>query len=122
MPEDGESNQTAAGGTLVFPSMHMKLAELELLDALKNGVRGDAKLFYKLFGGKLVYDHSAGEWYRFDGHFWRKDIVQQVLHDVDRISTEYECLLALTINRISEVTAENMGLSFCGLPLLLSIS
>ena len=66
------------------------LTEVELLNFAKAGQVGDSRLFIRLFTGKFVYDHAAGRWYRWGGHYWLDDEVETVLIALDRVVDLYQ--------------------------------
>jgi putative DNA primase/helicase len=63
--------------------------DAELLNFAKAGQVGDSRLFIRLFTGKFVYDHAAGRWYRWGGHYWIDDQVETVLIALDRVVDLY---------------------------------
>jgi putative DNA primase/helicase len=49
---------------------------------------GDAEMYIDLFRNKFVYDHIADEWFYWNDHFWRQDILQErfaVIRDMRKI-------------------------------------
>jgi len=63
--------------------------DADLLEAVKAGELGDARLFSRLNSEKLSYDHAAGQWYEFSGHFWKEDEVDGTLARLDEIIDLY---------------------------------
>jgi putative DNA primase/helicase len=39
---------------------------------------GDALFFAEVFADQVCYDHTAGEWYLWDGHAWKKDATGKI--------------------------------------------
>ena len=62
----------------------------EIVDALNDDERGDARLFSRLFKGKCCYDHAAGCWYFFNGNHWIKDQTNRVFIEIDSLVKEYD--------------------------------
>jgi len=58
----------------------------ELQDALNRNEEGDALLIKHRFQNKLVFDHTEGAWYRFQGHHWHRDDINRVREVVIKIS------------------------------------
>lgn len=67
-----------------------ELTEVKLLNYAKAGQVGDSRLFIRLFSGKFVYDHAAGRWYRWGGHYWVDDEVETVLIALNRVVDLYQ--------------------------------
>lgn len=63
--------------------------DAELLEAVMGGELGDARLSIRLNSEKLSYDHAAGQWYEFSGHFWKEDEVDGTLARLDEIIDLY---------------------------------
>jgi putative DNA primase/helicase len=42
-------------------------------ECFETGDTGDAHLLAKLYGDRLVYDHSTKQWFVWAGHYWRPD-------------------------------------------------
>ncbi|MFC1554908.1 phage/plasmid primase, P4 family [candidate division KSB1 bacterium] len=61
----------------------------EVLKALQDNEDGDAALFIKRFRGVFCFDHSAKRWFKWDGHFWVEDKLDQVTGAVSEIIEIY---------------------------------
>ena len=61
----------------------------EIMDALGHGEDGDAALFVALHQDRLLYDHSAGQWYTWAGHCWQPDLIDEAIASVEAVITEY---------------------------------
>lgn len=59
---------------------------LKSLDANEDG---DARLFCEIHNGKFIYDHAAGVWYSWAGHFWREDLTNEVMAAIDQVIDVY---------------------------------
>ena len=66
-----------------------QFTDVELLNFAKSGQVGDSRLFIRLFAGKFVYDHAAGRWYRWGGHYWIDDEVETILIALDCVVDLY---------------------------------
>ncbi|MFI5329905.1 MAG: phage/plasmid primase, P4 family [Desulfobaccales bacterium] len=66
-----------------------EFTEAELLNFARDGEVGDARLFIRIFEKKCCYDHAAGKWYRFIGHYWQRDELNHVLKDLDTLIDVY---------------------------------
>src|SRR5204862_286720 len=40
---------------------------------------GHAEFFERVVDHRLAFDHTARQWFEFDGHHWRKDTVKHVV-------------------------------------------
>ena len=43
--------------------------------AVRDDESGDARLFHALYGDRLAYDHSVGQWFLWNGHSWIEDVI-----------------------------------------------
>jgi putative DNA primase/helicase len=77
-PEDPKSGDQAP-----------EFSKAELLNFARAGQVGDARLFIRLYRGKHCYDHAAGLWYEWGGHYWVEDEKDKVLMALDRIVDLY---------------------------------
>ena len=44
-----------------------------VLDCLRDGEEGDARLYAHLFRGQCIYDHTEKLWYEWQRHYWKPD-------------------------------------------------
>lgn len=65
-----ESTETHNIGPFQFKSE-------EILKALDSNEDGDASLFIELHRGRFVYDHAAGVWFEWAGHYWKEDTIDR---------------------------------------------
>ena len=56
-----------------------------VLNCLANNEYGDGKLFSLLFAGKCVYDHTSGQWYIWQEHYWQLDRTEFIFHLVSGV-------------------------------------
>ena len=61
----------------------------DILDALDANEDGDAWLFINLFRGKFCYDHSTGSWFQWTGHYWKEDLINEVMASLDEVVQVY---------------------------------
>jgi putative DNA primase/helicase len=72
-----------------------KLADSEderILKFAETGESGDAHFYVSLFSGILAYDHAAGLWYFFSGHYWVRCKIGEPLAMLEVLIDEYEKL------------------------------
>ena len=92
---DPESNNTNALSAMV-------------LKALEDNEVGDGRLFKEHYRDKFCYDHSEGQWYRFNGNFWEEDIVNEAFAAVDKVVELYEQEVQRQVKiRIKAVKSKN---------------
>ena len=60
------------------------------LDCAKSGEVGDARLLIYLLMDLYCHDHASGRWYQWQGHFWGKDLVRNVVTEIEKIIEIYE--------------------------------
>jgi putative DNA primase/helicase len=65
----------------------------ELLELVRSGESGDAKVFILLNIERFCFDHAAGQWFRFTGHYWQADELNDVLAECDQLVDLYMDLL-----------------------------
>ena len=53
------------------------------------GELGDGRLFIQLTKGRLCYDHSARQWFRFVDHIWKEDLIEQTLETLQEVADTY---------------------------------
>ncbi|MBU4447972.1 MAG: hypothetical protein KKD99_05235, partial [Proteobacteria bacterium] len=61
----------------------------ELLEYVKGGEAGDAKMFVQIFQEKIVKDHAADVWYCYAGHHWELDELNETLARVEDLIPHY---------------------------------
>ncbi|MDA8124033.1 MAG: phage/plasmid primase, P4 family [Deltaproteobacteria bacterium] len=61
----------------------------EILRALHRNEDGDADLFIRLYRGRLVFDHAAGQWFTWAGHHWTPDTTEEALAGVAEVADLY---------------------------------
>ncbi len=49
---------------------------------------GDAWLFTQIYKGQLCYDHAAGKWYEWKGHYWGEDKIKEIMRESPPIVAE----------------------------------
>lgn len=65
------------------------ISDSALWRAVNSGEDGDAFLFVQLHRDKLVFDHAAGSWYEWQGHYWAEDHVAENMAAVDAVIDAY---------------------------------
>lgn len=73
-----------------YPDKNPRLySEQTLWTYLQANEQGDAWLFIDLFKGQFIYDHAEAQWYYWNDHYWRADVINQVVTKVDRVIEIY---------------------------------
>lgn len=65
------------------------LSPAEILNCLNSNEDGDANLFIQLHRNRFCYDHSIGKWFKWHGHYWKEDIIGEVVTGIDAVIDEY---------------------------------
>ncbi len=60
-----------------------------LINASYGGQRGIADLFVKVYKGKFVFDHSAGQWYSYRDHTWVPEILSEQIRSLTPIQDAF---------------------------------
>ncbi|MFA5323090.1 MAG: phage/plasmid primase, P4 family [Smithella sp.] len=61
-----------------------------IMRCLHENSKGDALLFNKLFAGKFLFCKGQREWYVWDQHHWRMDIMDESSIAVERVAQKYK--------------------------------
>jgi putative DNA primase/helicase len=99
----GAGGVTGADGNEDIPILHennklsspipdqspRKFNESVLWNFLQANEYGDAQLFIHLQKDQYVYDHSSGLWYRWNDHYWKNDLIKNVISAVDSVIEVY---------------------------------
>lgn len=65
------------------------ISDSALWKTVNSGEDGDSWLFCQLHRDKLVFDHAAGTWYEWQGHYWAEDHVAENMAAVDAVIDAY---------------------------------
>ena len=85
-----EAQATIRSGVEAGIKQPRRLPASILVDFLRQNEKADADLFLSFMKGRLVYDHTAKRWYRWAGHYWIEDKVNEALSFVDYVMKYYE--------------------------------
>lgn len=80
---DAEKREYSTGGPRAF-------SPEEINKALDDGQDGDAGLFVQIYRERFCFDHAAGAWYRWAGHYWEEDRTEEALAAVNAVAEVYE--------------------------------
>lgn len=61
----------------------------DIYQALNSNQDGDARLYIQLHGDHFRFDHAAGRWYEWGGHFWVEDQVDEALAAIEGVIELY---------------------------------
>lgn len=61
----------------------------DIAKALSKNEDGDAELYVELHRYLFCYDTAAGCWYKWSGHFWQEDILNDALRSIDAVVAVY---------------------------------
>lgn len=78
-----------------------------ILNALARNEDGDAELFISLYRGRLLYDHAAGAWHVWAGHYWEPDTCEEALAGVVKVAEVY--LAEMKRQAWARIKAEKSG-------------
>jgi putative DNA primase/helicase len=78
-----------------------------ILNALARNEDGDAELFISLYRGRLLYDHAAGAWHVWAGHYWEPDTREEALAGVVKVAEVY--LAEMKRQAWARIKAEKSG-------------
>ncbi len=66
---------------------------------------GDGRLFANLYRDRFLYNKSAGEWFEWGGHHWRRDVMGNALAAVEGIVACYLQEYQRAAQRVGEIFA-----------------
>ena len=66
-----------------------RVSRKDIFISLNRNEDGDAELFRMIHEGQLIYDHSAGHWYCWNGQHWEEDLIDQAVRNVEKIVDLY---------------------------------
>ena len=78
------------------------LKHKEILDCVYSNEDGDARIFQHLFRDKYVYDHGAGIWNKWAGHYWQEDEIDAAFKAVNGVIDVYETAAAVELERMND--------------------
>jgi putative DNA primase/helicase len=61
----------------------------EILHALACNEDGDAGLYIETHRGRFCYDHAAGLWYKWAGHYWQEDLLWEATEAIGAVIEQY---------------------------------
>ena len=61
----------------------------EIMKALHAEEDGDASIYIRLQRGKFCFDHAGQVWYRWAGHYWEQDLINNATAVIQTIIDEY---------------------------------
>jgi len=76
-------------GVVASPVTHSSIISKDIIEALNDNEVGDAWLFVNLLRNQFCYDHSCGQWFIWDGHYWRQDFIGDVYVAIDAVVNKY---------------------------------
>jgi putative DNA primase/helicase len=60
-----------------------------VIDALYRNQDGDAELYVELHRDLFCFDTAAGSWYKWAGHYWQEDVLNDALRHIDAVVEVY---------------------------------
>ena len=79
----------------------------DVLGALRRNEDGDAELFIQLHRERFLYDHAAGSWHVWAGHYWKPDTREEALAGVVKVADVY--LAEMKRQAWARIKAEKAG-------------
>lgn len=86
-----------------------QFTEDEIYKAATSQQDGDSWLFRQYYKGKLCYDHAAGKWYEYEGHYWKKDEVEEATRKLDAIIDIYAAQAEMMAWRALQAAKNSKG-------------
>ena len=60
-----------------------------VLERLKENEDGDARLFIDLHKNRFVFDTAAGVWFKWTGHYWTEDYLNEAMAGIEEVISIY---------------------------------
>lgn len=97
----GKAKESAQGN-----GKPVSFGKKRLLTALHRNFLGDAELYQEACGDRFVFDHTLRIWYRFRGHCFKEDKVNEAHRALLELAEHYD---DLAVKRRKEIAKENPG-------------
>lgn len=81
-PDDSQGEPEPGGESGRFESAFV-------LKCLFQNQVGDAEIFKRLHRGLFLYDHAAGQWFKWAGHYWEPDRTESVVAAMQAVCRVY---------------------------------
>lgn len=88
-PEPIRRDTQNAAGTTALNTAN-EVLKGDIFRAAFKGQQGAAALFVRLYSGKFCYDHAAGVWYTWKGHYWKRDQLGEHLSALNNVAALFE--------------------------------
>jgi putative DNA primase/helicase len=73
-------------------------------ECFKANELGDGILFAHLHAGQFIFNKATGEWCRWSGHYWERDIMNDAMAAVDVVAKAYRDEALVITNKIAELS------------------
>ncbi|MEW6187695.1 MAG: phage/plasmid primase, P4 family [Thermodesulfobacteriota bacterium] len=87
--DGGNGNDKEWTGTPTDQEDPAPISPAFVLDCLRSNEDGDARLFIELHRGRFLFDLSAGVWYKWAGHHWPKDFLNEAMAGIKEVISVY---------------------------------
>ncbi len=101
-----EQEQKEVGGCTpgsASQSPQVQISEADIYKSATSQQDGDSWLFCQIYRNQLCYDHAAGRWYEWKGHYWEEDKVDNVTRKIDKVIDIYSKEAGELARKISEI-------------------
>ena len=61
----------------------------DVISSLYHNQDGDAELYVEMHRGLFCFDTAAGSWYKWTGHYWQEDVLNDSLRHIDAVVEVY---------------------------------
>jgi len=78
----------------------------DILSAAEEGQQGAAWLFASVNKDRFLFDHAAGIWHEWQGHFWTRDGIGEPVKSLDEVSDLFRTEYDAASQRRADITAE----------------
>ncbi len=68
---------------------HAPITSAFVLNCLRDNEDGDARLYIELHRDRFIFDHAAGVWFVWKGHYWQEDILGEALQAIEALVEVY---------------------------------
>jgi len=87
------------------PNEEPKITSKLIRDCLFANELGDSILYATLFRDKFLFCKNAQEWFTWDGHFWKRDIMNESLAAVEQVVEHYLSESLSIASRLADLVA-----------------
>jgi len=104
-PDEAEAGAASGPDEAVKDGRFIQFDSAFVLRCLSKNQVGDAEIFQAIHRDMLIYDHAAGAWFKWAGHYFKLDKTEGYITKIQAICQIYELELQRTSWRANSIRA-----------------